>query len=505
MRSTGFSICLTFGIALSSAQPGFDQTIEIDSATTPLTTSKDVVAASAPVAYVYVGTAKGVNLYDAASNGQLTLVKGSPFHTSGLAIGSNGSSFISLGTYDVHSYSVSSTGTIGKQVSSINTQDYPDNGVCDGQPFGTIGLANLDHTGKNLYVLFPNDNGDCNEAIQTYNISKSGDLSFNGGIMTGSNAGYGFYQAPTIIENDTFGYLAGDFDCCGGGPGWAGFVRESNGEMQNLAFNLSGGNTYPVGYDPFYVTADSTNHLAAIVANNYGPEEYDPAQLASYTVDSKGNLSSTATAKNMPYPEVTDAYTLNMSPEGNLLAVGGYGLQVFHFNGAAPITPYSKVLTSAAITEMHWDNNNHLYALSAAQSYSTLSYSASGATNVTIKGSDGSSYPLGDCSGECSGEQNVTPKATTTYTISGTKVGGGKASAAAKVTVISKPTAKGDNPTSNASSESPLSISAFPTSITTYSRLFVYTVTPTTITETPGSPYTLSGPGVNALIVVPKL
>ena len=249
--------------------------------------------AAAPVAYVYVGSTNGVELYDAAPNGQLTSVKGSPYPTSGLAVGSNGSSFITLGTYYVHSYSVSSTGTIGKQVSDINTQDYPDNGICDGQPSGTIGLANLDHTGHNLYVLFPLDIGGCSASIQTYNIAKSGDLTFNGGIMTGGNAGYGLYQAPTIIGNDTFAYAASEFECCGGPPGWSGYIRESHGEMQNLTFNFSEGNTDPFGYVPFYVTAGPTNHLAAIVAYNYGEEQYDPAQLASYTADAKGNLSTT--------------------------------------------------------------------------------------------------------------------------------------------------------------------------------------------------------------------
>jgi hypothetical protein len=68
---------------------------------------------------------------------------------------------------------------------------------------------------------------------------------------------------------------------------------------------------------------------------------------------------------------------MNMSPSGKLLAVaadlsccsqifilGTNGLQVFHFNGADPITPYSKTLTTAPIDQIHWDNNNHLYALS---------------------------------------------------------------------------------------------------------------------------------------------
>jgi hypothetical protein len=43
---------------------------------------------------------------------------------------------------------------------------------------------------------------------------------------------------------------------------------------------------------------------------------------------------------------------------------GSAGLEVFHFNGAAPITPFSAVLTKAPIDEIHWDNANHLYALS---------------------------------------------------------------------------------------------------------------------------------------------
>jgi hypothetical protein len=56
-----------------------------------------------------------------------------------------------------------------------------------------------------------------------------------------------------------------------------------------------------------------------------------------------------------------------------LLAVGGWsskssdpaaqGLQVFHFNGADPVTPYTKALTKSQIYQIRWDNNDHLYAL----------------------------------------------------------------------------------------------------------------------------------------------
>ncbi|MBV9626169.1 MAG: hypothetical protein JOZ14_19555, partial [Acidobacteria bacterium] len=43
---------------------------------------------------------------------------------------------------------------------------------------------------------------------------------------------------------------------------------------------------------------------------------------------------------------------------------GSSGLQVFHFNGANPITKYTGLLTTNAVDQMFWDNANHLYAIS---------------------------------------------------------------------------------------------------------------------------------------------
>ena len=353
---------LTFCLALLSAGLTFAQS-----------TSTEVVQAvtTALVAHVYVGTTKGIYLYDAAANGKLILVSGSPFKTpAGLLIGVTGNYLVTLGTYLVHSYQLSSTGAVEKGISSIDTRNYG-SGVC-GTSQGTE-FGSLNHQGRNVYVVFPIITGNCAASIQTYDISKSGDLTFNGGIMTGDNAGSGLFQAPAIIANDTFAYAASDFNCCGGyPPGWMGYILGSNGEMQNWSFNLSNINvTEPAWYYPFYVTADPTNHLAAIVAmadpnNTYS---YLPGQLASYTVDSHGNLSTTSTAANMPYTGVGAGCcfesSLNMSPSGKLLAVaGGGGLQIFHFNGAAPITHYSAVLTTAEIDRIHWDNSNHLFALS---------------------------------------------------------------------------------------------------------------------------------------------
>jgi 6-phosphogluconolactonase (cycloisomerase 2 family) len=67
----------------------------------------------------------------------------------------------------------------------------------------------------------------------------------------------------------------------------------------------------------------------------------------------------------MPGTLVSSPNDLKMSPSGKLLAVGGQeGLQIFHFNGASPITHYTGLLTTDPIAQMFWDNNNHLYAIS---------------------------------------------------------------------------------------------------------------------------------------------
>ncbi len=61
----------------------------------------------------------------------------------------------------------------------------------------------------------------------------------------------------------------------------------------------------------------------------------------------------------------TTVFPLRMavSPAGNLLGVcGGGGLQVFHFNGSNPITPYTKQL-AVACNDLAWDKHNHLYII----------------------------------------------------------------------------------------------------------------------------------------------
>ncbi len=54
---------------------------------------------------------------------------------------------------------------------------------------------------------------------------------------------------------------------------------------------------------------------------------------------------------------------MRMSPSGKLLAVGGSGLEIFHFNGGSPVTKYKMLLSTDSIGQILWDNDNHMYAL----------------------------------------------------------------------------------------------------------------------------------------------
>ena len=111
--------------------------------------------------------------------------------------------------------------------------------------------------------------------------------------------------------------------------------------------------------------------------------------MASFKIDNAtGGIVSTNTWENMPIPAITGITDLNMSPTGKLLAVFGYpGLQLFHFNGASPITPYSGVLLPTTdIDQVAWDNDNHMYALSY-QSQKLYVYTVTPTTITAVAGS----------------------------------------------------------------------------------------------------------------------
>jgi hypothetical protein len=358
---------LTFCLILMSGGSTFSQTQDASPETT----------AAASVTNVYVQVINGVNVYNATTTGELTLVKGSPFTTSGQMEGNNGKFLLSVGTTDIHAYAIESNGAVGKQVSSTNTQDF-DGAECgttsvNGSPNGSL----LDHTGKYFYVQlfgaqYQEGNTTC-ASWQSYQVESNGELEFLNSMEYESwaDGSAGASIVPTISGNDEFGYGAFYWEeyCC---TVFSAFAKIPGGTLEtNSAFtevDPKGDPTGPYYYFPLLVKADPTDHLAVLMYSeddlpfgNVGPD-----QLASYTINgTTGSIVSTNTWRNMPIPEITNISNMSMSPSGKLLALSGNaGLQLFHFNGAEPITTFKYLLPAVSVDQLGWDNNNHLYVLS---------------------------------------------------------------------------------------------------------------------------------------------
>lgn len=337
-------------------------------------TSSDSTPTPARVSDVYVGTSIGVYVYHAASNGNLSLVSGSPYSVAGTAIGSNHHYLLSLDPNYLHAYALASNGAIQSQVSQIDSRKY------SGSDCGTAQRAVLDHSGHDVYVQIYGGGKPAPEpcvTLQSFKISSTGALSFLGATeyATQTDDGIGGYATPIRLSGTgSYAYSASYDEGCGIRM-WI-LQRESGGAMTfaDRWQNLWTPSAPALGGWEWVMAADPTNHLAIPMIEIFGNDGPCPdrgaVHLASFTVASDGSLSSTNTAEQMPTPQVYPT-VLNISFSGEFLAVGGGGLdtqtpglQVFHFNGSNPVTPYSNVLTSDPIDQIHWDRNHDLYALS---------------------------------------------------------------------------------------------------------------------------------------------
>jgi len=325
-------------------------------------------SASSPVAYVYVSSSPSsgtsqINAYSASSSGTLTPVLGSPFN-----LGSEGVSQLAVtGKYlfgsanfqDIYSFSIASDGAL-QQVSVIDASSY--NTGNSGGP----GYLFLDHTGVTLYDDDYDAYGTGDSAYQAFSIDgTTGQLNF---LQTGPDGGEIANVPLSFIANNLYTYGAG---CYEGSGNIFGYKRDSDGKLSALNVNP----TIPAApkgegqYCPYLTAADPNGNLAVTMEPNNDITPSGPVRIAVYSADSAGNLTTTSTAENMPKTQAGPTYGINdiwMSPSGKLLAVGGTsGLQVFHFNGANPVTTYTGLLTKDEIDQLFWDNDNHLYALSA--------------------------------------------------------------------------------------------------------------------------------------------
>lgn len=349
---------------------------------------------ASPAAYVYLSaTASGgsnqVWAFSASTAGKLTAIPGSPFAASVVSTAVTGSYLFGINTNgtDVDSFSIASNGAL-KQVASINAESYT-GGSCNG-----LGPLILDHTGATLYVA-ATVGGDCDQSeYESFSINKkNGELTF-----LGSTSQTDFFNSPlSFLANNKFAYGT---DCINFQGGYldtfAGLKRESNGMLNYVNVSLptptaKDGNIYCREL----TATDPDSHVAvAMLAINGGSTVVGSPQLATYTADSSGNLTTKSTASNMPTTKVMTISTLAMSPSGKLLAVGGAeGLEIFHYNGSSPLTHYTGLLSTRSFTAttpspglMFWDNSNHLYAISPGGDQQLRIFSVTPTAASLVKG-----------------------------------------------------------------------------------------------------------------------
>jgi hypothetical protein len=324
------------------------------------------IAAPAPstAAYVYIqidGSQGAVYGFSASSAGHLSAIPGAPWKPAGQIIGSNGTQFITLGEDNIHSYGIAANGAIKGQLEQNPYTDF-EGGEC-GIGSAVPNSAELDHTGKYVYILIQGSKGAAGcSAYQTFNINSAG--AFNG---VGDTELTGDYDAtlPSVLGNETFAY-ANDQN----GP--IGFQRESLGELLPIYFHefdptLNGGSYTPADPD----ASPTGNYL---VLRLY-PNGANPLQLGSYTVNSEGYIATSNTSSNMPTSALIGPNS-TFSPSGNMYVLyadsnngkaAGNGIEIYNFNGAAPLTLYKTLLTGTPIDQVAWDNSNHLYAISKSK------------------------------------------------------------------------------------------------------------------------------------------
>jgi hypothetical protein len=174
------------------------------------------------------------------------------------------------------------------------------------------------------------------------------------------------------------------------------FTRESSGTLELGASSEKDPLPEPnvwIGYLPFAMTEDPTNHYAvALYPTQWGPcGTLGSPQLGSYTGSPDG-IASTNTWQNMPTVP-GGVNSMEMSPSGKLLAIStGTGIQMFHFNGANPITEFTGIIgTSGSISMMRWDTDNHIYALNTSGKLHVYT-----ATTTSVKETAGSPYVIPD-------------------------------------------------------------------------------------------------------------
>jgi hypothetical protein len=344
-----------------------------------------------PVAKVYVSTMGAIQAFDVSSSGRLTRIPGSPFPATVESLSATdkylfGSGY--NGDTNLYSFSIAADGSV-HEVSKIDAQ--PD----DPSDCGGLGPVQIDYAGKTLYNKINSFSGCTNLTYQSFAIGDTGALQFLGSTQGPTNAPGISYSQLHLVGNDRYAYVAGSLD------NGVEFERQGDGLLTYVDKPIA----LPTPKDPARysysaysaLAVDPVDHLALALEEyaNSSPDSPISMLLASYTSGKNGQLSTTSSFKNMPSADVTFANTMSISPTGKLLAVGGNGFQVFHFNGSEPITSFTAVhKPDDLLREFAWDSHDHLYALAVNANTAVTNLLVYTVTPTSITEAPGSPYTI---------------------------------------------------------------------------------------------------------------
>jgi hypothetical protein len=340
------------------------------------------------VAYVYVAGSTQISGYSATASGQLAPIPGLPIPASVSHLSTTSKTLFGPGidNENIYSFNIGVGGLLTPGPVTY-AQQYNTNG-CPAK----LGPTQIDYTGLYLYSLVID--AACSDATATevYPIRTGGALGEPVGWFTQIEHA-GPPNPIRILGTNKFGFFTG---CEHDG---------SDFTPTTLIFQISGGWLTPDGryteapepsdpedfYCPAMLTGDPSNHLAFAFRKYYPSisKLSTPYFLASYTVDTQGNISTESNYTNMPTASIGTLSAMSIAPSGNLLVVAGsYGFELFAFNGASPITKIGSLVPSNPVTQMAWDKAGHLYVLTTS---SLFVYTA---TSTGVKEAAGSPYTL---------------------------------------------------------------------------------------------------------------
>lgn len=327
--------------------------------------------------------------YSIAADGELTRLPGYPNSSSFYGVISG--KYLFTGDPDrmhLDTYLIGADGSFTKVQSIVDQATVQCGSQC------SVGPDTTDRTGSSLYVVANSYNsGDRLANPETYSIDKStGALTYVGQGGTSWSIFKGGCELTDFSGDDSFAYGA-----CGNayGPPWiAAAGRTPDGSLGTGFYPSVNGPAAPPGiiYSEEAAGTDMENHLAAVLnswTTNMDPISGTPSLLVSYTINPDGSLTTTNAPADIPaVPTISGGWSL--SPSGTLFAVGvPGGIQMFNFNGAAPMTTSGAMIPTDTPAKMQWDGENHLFVLSTTQKLYVFT-----ATGTSVVQTPGSPYSI---------------------------------------------------------------------------------------------------------------